>query len=68
MTPQAAYSLRYNAPQLEAMNAFVEQVDHAGKKIDKLPVSKAEKRHLIRAAMRKAAANWQNKLKSMKTQ
>lgn len=60
LSPSAAHSLRYNAPLRSAMDAYVNRVEEARKRINRLPISEAEKRRLIRAEMRKAAAQWQH--------
>lgn len=62
LTPAAARSLRGSAPQVDMMDAYVDRVEKARAKINAMPISETEKRHLIRAEMRSAGKEWQHKL------
>lgn len=62
LSPAAARSLSPDAPLLNAMNEYVDRVEAERKRIDKMPISKAEKHRLIIIAMDKASQQWKSSL------
>lgn len=67
LSPSAARSLRYVAPQVDLMDAYVERVEAARKRINGMNIPEAEKRGLIRAEMREAGKEWKQKLAANKS-
>jgi hypothetical protein len=65
LSPDDARSLRGTAPQVDRMNAFVDQVEKARTKINKMDISESEKRRLIRIEMRKAGKEWTDKIDAL---
>jgi len=61
LSPAAARSLRGSAPQVDRMDAFVDRVEKARAKINRMNIPEAEKRRLIRIEMSKASQDGKHK-------
>lgn len=66
LSPGAARSLRGSAPQVEMMDTFVNRVEAARTKINKMKIPEAEKRRLIKIEMKAASQKWKQKLSAAK--
>ena len=68
LSPKAARSLRGSAPQIDMMDAYVDRVEKARAKINRMNIPEVEKRRLIRIEMSKAGADWKHKLEGNRSQ